>query len=147
MYKFILGISITISGHLHAADFSTQKQQCLNSAKIVMAKDYAAFKAISPKKVAHEDEAIRRYVDKVHKKYTQRRYKGIKNFKVYDATLIREPQNERSYTVRNAPEKWNASQVLLVAYTFDTTTVKYNKQQTIKGKCQFGLINNNWYIT
>lgn len=142
-FSLLFSFSLSVS----ANEFEIQKGQCIDAAKIVKNQDYEFFKQIAPLKVRAEEQAIKRLVDKQNAKYTKSRYAGIKNFSIKDYELVEDPQKHRISVVRKSVEKWQASQVLKVNYTFETTVVRSNQEQTIGGYCLFALIGNDWYMT
>ena len=82
-----------------------------------------------------------------NKKYTKSRYAGISNFAIKDYELVADPKSHKVMAVRSNVEKWQASQVLKVNYTFDTRIVRTDKEQSVGGYCLFALVDNAWYMT
>ena len=147
MKQLLFTLPLFCSFSLLAGDYDAQKAHCVSAASIVKNQDYDAFKQLVPLKIKGEEQAIKRLVDKQNKKYTKSRYAGISNFTIKDYELVADPKSHKVMAVRSNVEKWQASQVLKVNYTFDTRSVRTDKEQSVGGYCLFALVDNAWYMT
>lgn len=140
-------LSVLYSSTAFTADFNQQKSHCLDAANIVKNQNYGAFLQLIPEQIRGKEGAIKRLVDKQNDKYTKSRFAGINNFFIEDFELVEDPESHRSRSVRNSFQKWQTTQVLKVNYKFDTTVVRTNKPQSVRGYCLFAFIDDEWYMT
>jgi len=146
MKKLLFLACLMPLGSAHSAEYNDQKTQYLAASNIVQNQDYDEFKSLLPAVLASNDAALIRLVDKQHKKYFGSRYNGIANFKTIDFELIEQPQDHSVASVRRSVEKWGATKMLRVKYSFDTTIVRTQKEQSVGGYCEFGYLDDNWYM-
>lgn len=146
MKKLFCVVCFFSLSHVYASEYSEQENQCATASDIVTNQDYDTFKLFLPEVLSNNTSALERLVTKQHNKYFGSRYNGIANFKTTDYELIKQPQSHKVSSVRRSHEKWGATKLLRIRYTFDTTIVRTQKEQSVGGYCEFGYIDDNWYM-
>ena len=149
MNKYLIPLSLLASFTCHAKlDLTIPKENCFKAVEIVKNKDEQLFKQLYTPldHIPNADKAITKHVDRAHKKYYEKEYDGIKNFRLVESKLVNYSEDTEYNVVKGTYKKWGYTEQAFIYYKFDTIDKRHNEKTTMYDKCRFGLKDGKWYM-